>query len=340
MKKIREIIKKILGPKILHWIRRRRELQVARSYFEYSMLRCVEYSGAFARDTKEKALARLIMTYHIVEKGLTMPNRRFTFGQQILLDLIRQINDFKCKYGLGEPQVVHAIGVIKAYLEMHQVLEDTVKKDDPIFWETLQQFVSLYKDVKVAKQPHLTRNEFYAKKDAPFPEFAFARHTLRHYATTPLSTERIEAAVKIALSTPTACNRQYCRVHCILDKDLIAKLLEIQAGNRGFGHLADKLLVVTADLQGIQGIAERDDLFTNGGMFLMNLCYALYYHEIAHCILNWSRTPEADMEMRRIFNIPATETVIAMLTCGETPSEFDVASSPRRPITDILTWEK
>ena len=338
---IRSLIKKVLGPRLCACLRKMMNspYKQAKPFYEYQLKRLVKYSGAFETNTKGKALARIIMTYHIVEKGLTMPNRRFTFGQQIILDLIAQICQFESLYGNNEPQVDHAIGVLKAYWELHEEMIDMKNVQDDTFWKTLCSFLEKYPKIPVARQPHFKRQSFYEKKEASFPEFAAARHTLRHYAPTPLSMERIEAAVQLALNTPTACNRQYCRVHCVSDKTIMEKLLELQSGNRGFGHLADKLLIVTADVQGLQGVAERDDLFTNGGMFLMNLCYGLYYNEVAHCILNWSKTPETDIAMRKLISIPEEETVVAMLTCGETPEEFDVASSPRRSLKDICAWK-
>ena len=107
------------------------------------------------------------------------------------------------------------------------------------------------------------------------------------------------------------------------------RLLEIQGGSRGFGHLADKVLIVTADLEDISFARERNDLYTNGGMFLMNLCYALHYERIGHCILNWSREPAEDRAMREFIKIRPSESVIAILTCGEPTDEFDVCASPR-----------
>ena len=101
--------------------------------------------------------------------------------------------------------------------------------------------------------------------------------------------------------------------------------------------MADKVLVVTADLAGIGEARERNDLYTNGGMFLMNLCYALFYYKVAHCILNWSRSPAEDKLARRIFEIKPSESIVAILTCGEPPDEFDVAMSPRKTLAEVLT---
>ena len=96
------------------------------------------------------------------------------------------------------------------------------------------------------------------------------------------------------------------------------------------------MLIVTSDLEDLIGVAERNDAYINGGLFLMNLCYSLHWQEIAHCILNWSRTPEDDLSLRKILPIKDSETVIAVLACGEAPLEFDVASSPRKDIAAVF----
>ena len=51
------------------------------------------------------------------------------------------------------------------------------------------------------------------------------------------------------MTAPSACNRQYVRVHSVGDIEMKKAILSLQNGNRGFGENADKLLVVTADHQ-------------------------------------------------------------------------------------------
>lgn len=128
-----------------------------------------------------------------------------------------------------------------------------------------------------------------------------------------------------------------CKVYC-LSGERKKKLLELQGGNRGFGHLADKVLVVTSSLEGIATPGERNDIFVNGGMFLMNLCYSLHYHKIAHCILTWAQPLAKDAAAREIIGptLKKEETIIALLSCGEAPGEFDVADSPRKSLDEVF----
>ena len=329
-------VKKIFGPRVVRFLRRivYSPLRVARPYYDYDMRRLMKYSGVFKCDRREQFRAKVIMLYHIVEKGLTMPARRLGFGKNAICDLMAQISLFKNRF-LDDDQVAHAVGVLKAYLELHQG-NNALMETDTEFWDRLKEFLGKYPNVPIATQTHMSKEEFYRDKESPFSKFAFARHTLRHYSSAHLDIELVRKAVGLAISTPSACNRQHCRVYCVSDKSVMAKLLKVQGGNRGFGHLADKVLIVTANLENILFIGERNDAFTNGGMFLMNLCYALYYYEIAHCILNWSLSPKEDSLARSLVKIPDSETIIAILTCGVAPDEFDVCSSPRKQIDEYF----
>lgn len=336
--KMANTLKSVLSPRLYGFVRslfNPRPSTGLWPYFKYDLGRFEAYSGVSNKNVREALLSRVIISYHVIEKGLTMPNRRFLFGRKMILQLIHLVDEFESKFGHDE-QVNHGSGVIRAYWEMHDVAGQNLASEDSAFWEEIKEFINRHKDVPVAYQAHMTKNEFYRHKNSLFPEFAWSRHTLRHYSSRDLTIDKLRQAIDLARTTPTACNRQHCRVYCVANKDTIGKVLSLQDGNRGFGHLANKLLVVVADLEDIPSLRERNDIYICGGMFLMNLCYALFYSEIAHCVLNWSRSPEEDLAVRKIIKIKPSETIIAILTCGETPEEFDVASSPRKDLDDYF----
>lgn len=295
------------------------------------------YSGLAHPQSPDALLAKLIMAYHVLEKGLTMPERRLGFGKDVVVRLMTLIQAYVERYGRDNRQVCHAIGVLKEYRDLH-VGKQQDCCDEKAFWRTLDTFLSEYVTVTVARQIHVTRDDFFSRIDCPFPEFAQSRHTVRNYTQEDVPIEKIAEAVKIAMTAPSACNRQYVRVHCITDKDACVQLLALQKGNRGFGHLANKVLVVTADLEGIDSTGERNDVYTNGGIFLMNLCYALHYCRIAHCILNWSRSESDDNAARELLGeqLKKSETIVAVLSCGVAPEVFDVAASPRKELNEVL----
>ncbi len=303
-------------------------------HFSYSEALYWKAMGGAAGQNKETALAWIVIQYHVIEKGLTMPNRHLAFGKAVLCDLMQRIEDYLKQYDSDE-RVLYAIGVVKAYHELHAKngYEFSV---DAVFWQKVKSFLDAYGMVPISRQIHTTKTQFYSSVEEAFPQFARSRHTVRHYSGAAIELKTIESAVELAMTSPSACNRQHTRVRCIANRELAQKVLALQGGNRGFGHLADKVLVVSGDMRDEVGAWERNDVYINGGIFLMNLCYALHYHKIAHCILSCAFPSEKDREMRALIGLPRSEAFVAMISCGIAPEEFDVAASPRRKATEIF----
>lgn len=333
---LKKVLRVVLFPLVLvrRWYlrnkARRRQLQV----FDYDKRRFLRYAGCFDKGSRESMLAGVIMAYHIIEKGLTMPRRHLDFGHEAVLDLLTCINDFVGIWGDDDSQVRHAIGVVKSYLKLHQDSKFDFSKD-AVFWEQVAAFCQAYDAIEPSRQYHFSREEFFADKESGFMAFAKSRHTVRHYGGL-IPDDRIEKAVSLAMTAPSACNRQHVHVHCISSHALRDQLLSMQNGNRGFGTDADKLLVITTCLSDVQYVEERNDPYVNAGIFIMNLCYALHYNEIACCILNWHVNPEVDVEARKLIQIPDAESIVALIACGIPPEEFDVAQSPRKRVDEIL----
>ena len=297
--------------------------------FRYDRAQFLANAGALHLDRKAAACAEIVMGYHVLEKGLTMPHRRLGFGKGTVAHLVNLVTSFEKRFGLDDFQVVHAIGVLRAYRELH--------REWPEPFPRLDAFLAAHPEVPASVQPHVTRAGFFAAKDSPFPQFAASRHVVRHFAGS-VPKDVIARAVELAMTAPSACNRQPARVHVIDDPGLRDRLFALQGGTRGFGQDADKVLVVTADLSAVRWAWERHDCYVNGGIFVMNLCYALHWHGVAHCILHWSVAPAADRAAHELLDIPANEAIVQVLACGQAPEEFDVAASPRRSSLEIITW--
>lgn len=282
------------------------------------------------------AESRISIMSHIVEKGLTMPARRYGFGRQNILSLIDSIEKFSEEFKSKTSVISHAISVVKEYYHIHQEAKYNFT-DDVVFADRLKSFVFQNDKDVASAQLQTTYAVFYKDSGSGFDKFARSRHTVRHYSDVPVPIETIKTAVALAMTAPSACNRQHVRVHCIANRLQARKLLEIQGGNRGFGQLADKVLILTSDLSVELGGRERNDSYVNGGIFLMNLCYALHFYKIAHCILSCSIERYRISEIRKLAKIPANEVIVGMLSCGIAPSKFDVALSPRMALQEILT---
>ena len=314
---------------LVAWRGRAKVRSEAARAFRYDKRLFMQNAGALHLDRKAAARAEIVMGYHVLEKGLTMPRRRLGFGKGAVVHLVNLVDSFERRFGKDDRQVRHAVGVLRAYRELHRESPDPMPR--------LDAFLATHPDVPAADEPHVKRSDFFAAKDEPFPRFAASRHVCRHFAG-PVPEGTVKSAVELALTAPSACNRQHARVHVVDDPALRDRLFAAQGGTRGFGADADKVLVVTSDLSAVRWGWERHDCYVNGGIFVMNLCYALHYFGVAHCILHWSVSPEVDRAAHEFLGIPSNEAIVQVIACGMPPEEFDVAASPRLAVSDVLTW--
>ena len=336
--RLKMAIKACLPAAVMNIWRARQERIQAKSLYLHDFSTMIRCSYAFRAPSREAALAHVIMNYHVIEKGLTMPKRHLWFGKIAVCELIETLSGFARHFGDDDVEFRHGVGVVKSYRQLHEeAAPHTEAADIQGLWLKIVSFCNKYPDIPISQQFHFTKEDFYRYCNAPFDVFARSRHTCRHFVEgASVLDEDIKAAVELAQTAPSACNRQHVRVHCVSNPEIKERVRSLQGGNRGFGHLADKFLVITSDISDLYWAVERYDLYTNAGIFVMNLCYALHFRKIAHCILHCSLRPSADMELRRVLSIPENERFVCMIACGIAPDEFNVAASKRKPIDSIF----
>jgi len=306
-----------------------------KKYFRYDWKRYAELSRR--QDIMEGELALIMMAAHGIEKGLTMPAFRYKFGQDKMIFLIRRVNDYLRNFGTDDRQIFDILTIICEYKKCHvdaglwqEISEELREKTDDL--------LSRYPDVKADQiQLSATKEDYFRQIDSPFPEFAWSRHSVRSFSGESVNLEDVKAAVDLARCAPSACNRQPTRVFIVKDREMVAKIFELQGGNKGFGHTVDKLIIMTGSISGYTGGIERNWVYVDVGLFTMNLVYALHAKKIGTCILNWNMDPNADRKLRTLINIPDQDTVVLFIACGMVPENFKICRSQRKPVDKYLT---
>ncbi|MFA0332457.1 nitroreductase, partial [Vibrio cyclitrophicus] len=159
---------------------------------------------------------------------------------------------------------------------------------------------------------------------------------VRKYTGEIVGDKAIESAVNLALNTPSVCNRQASKVYLINDNQKVQDILKIQGGLSGYTEGIHQLLILTTDRNYFYTVGERNQFYIDGGMFLMNLLYALHYNEIAACPANWGKTVKEEKNIYNVVSIPKSEKIICIIPIGIAPSEFRVTLSQRRDLSEVL----
>ena len=303
----------------------------------YDFRRFIKYSNTFNTDgNSNKLRATIILNYHVIEKGLTMSEMKLGFGQEKISYLCKKCTDFIRHYGNNDNQVNNAIQILETYLLVHE--QNNFKLPESII-KKIKQTITL-KEENIISTLNYEEKTIDCKtiKTAPFPVFAKSRKSIRNFSNKNIELKTIEKAITNAQTSPSACNRQPARIHIYSEKDLVAKILSLQNGNRGFGHLSNKLIIVSCDLSGYKTHNERNSCWVDGGIYLMNLLYGLHYEGIGTCILNWSVDKKRDLSLYKIANIPKQESIIAIIACGYPKEGSKTAFSLKKDAHEVSTF--
>lgn len=336
---LKEIAHEILSQKTYDFLRQKwyyfyKTKNGLKSAYRYDLKRYSRYSNSFVTDTETKLIGNIIKAYHVIEKGLTMPEVSLGFGQKKIIELVEYCLHYIRKYREREEQLQHAIQVVLEYKLFHDNHYFVLQNDTIAAIDQLKAHIF---NTDACSQIETDKTEYFKYSGSSFPEFSNSRASIRNYTKENIPIERIIEALNLSRKTPSACNRQCWRTYVYTDKNQIGEILNEQGGNRGFGHLANKLIVICSDLSLFTRDFERSQAYIDGGMYAMNVLYALHCQQIAACILNCSNWPEKDIKLRKLCGIKDREVFIAMVACGIPPKNFKVAISKRYKLESTNT---
>ncbi|WP_172297271.1 nitroreductase family protein [Pseudoruegeria sp. HB172150] len=325
MRTLKTLARSLLGSRYQNYLvfryRRKLKKQYAYDFSRYSEAAYNSWSDA-SRETLE---AQVVLEYHRIEKGLALPNPKPLFGLDVVRGLIESVTHFETCFG-STLATERARAAIASYVDFNG--------NEP-------ELDFIPASFRVLKEPRATieisRKELEQSTKIGFEEFARSRHSIRNFSGAPIDVEQILEAVSIAQTAPSVCNRQSGRVHVMVGREQIDKALSFQNGNRGFGHLAGAVLIVTSDMRTFAHSYERNQCWVDGGLFAMMLNLGLHAQGFGTCMLNWSADADRDQSMRSAFDIPDHECVITMMAVGHVPTSYQVARSARPGVEAVAT---
>lgn len=295
---------------------------------KYDMERYIKYSG-MNEDNTELLAIKMRLLIHPLEKALSIKDARVGFGKEKVMKLISLYEAYSKVDGRDKQVLELAESIILNYIDFqsqHNVDLSFIP----------QKFFENNTDKAISGAIDITRENLDALSD--FERIAENRHSIRNFAPEKVDRDRLTEAVRIAQTAPSACNRQATRVYVCDDEEKCKKIIARHGGMRGFTDTA-AILAVTGDLNFYQTEFERHILFVDGGIFLMNLLYALGSQGIANCPIIWGSEPDNDSFLYELLNIPESETIVSLVMVGNLPKDgAKAAKSYKRDTKDILTF--
>ena len=296
--------------------------------FVFCLLNILTYLkyGLYYSKCQNNLSYKILLVVHAIEKGLGIKNTRLGFGTKKINDLLSFLKEWERNgFSLKDYSYIYAINVLKIYICYH----DKQEFNTP-FIEQLRLFVN-NRTVTEIESGFKTYNNDFDRKD--LISLITNRHSIRDYNEREVTREEILKCIKLALTAPSACNRQPSKCYFSMDKLKIEKIGELVPGNTGFNKV-NNYLVITADISAF-GIQEYSQWMTNAGIFITYLSLILEYNNINNCILQWADVNNSDKSMRSLLGIPKNEQIVAAISVGYANPNCKILQSKRKSVEEI-----
>lgn len=298
-----------------------------------------KYSTAFTKKNMKNKEADLILAYHSLEKGMLFNKMKPRFAKYRIEKAHKILSDKNIIKNAHRSQIKVGYQVVCKYYELHK--EKGIDISD---FYTEQQY-SFYKNVLKKEYSDCFRGihswtnaDFYENiEKRGFNEFANLRKSIRDFTGEKIDVEIINKVIELANTAPSVCNRQASHVYLIENKKQIDDILKVQDGFNGYSENVNQLMIVTNDRKFYYTVGERNQLYIDGGIYVMNLLYALHFYQIANCPANWGKTVKEEKRLQPIIQIPESEKIICLIPIGIAKEKFNTTLSLRRPINETLS---
>ena len=303
----------------------------ALSAFRYDIFRYIFHSG-MSGNMKNDSIRNytITRTYHSLEKSLSYKKRDYNrgwgdaFRVASLFQVAKNKNSIKTQdlFGLNVLRKFISDAKNKKHVKAQELKAKVDTYNDPIE----ENHGAKLLDVKDLNLGILKNPEGFFK----------SRHSIRYFENRKVEHHIIQKAINLAISSPSACNRQPWKVYLTDKPELRDLALENQSGNAGFGSQIPHLAIITTDLCAYEAAEERNASYVDGSLFSMSFIYALHSLGIGSCSLNWSRMPKHDKALRDKIKIDSSHNIIMMIGFGYPDLEGKICYSSRMPLDQVL----
>ncbi len=277
----------------------------------------------------------IVQTAHRLEKGLTIREPRRLWGwdkaewlAKMLVGEMRQPAPDRFALETGG-------SVLKAYLEAKAQTGDREEQANALaLRDKNPEIQSLLASTSARGGAFKLRKEDVTVPDGSewIEKLFYSRHSVRDFSEVPVPREVLEQAVHLALSAPSACNRQPSKVYVLEGK----RLEELGGDNT---YHADKHLLVTGEINAF-GPMEYGDWVVSSSIFATYIVLALHALGVESCMMKKDLHfgDKYNDLLRKACQIPRNEKIVLQIAVGYCKDSFAVAGSNRKNARDVLVF--
>lgn len=285
--------------------------------------------------SREKMRSYIMMQAHIVEKGLSLAEVKPWFGQPKITALISDTRAYFNQYG-DKKLLYWVVSMLQAYMDFNAKNEGAPVKIIEQF-ESLKTLLGSFSDESLHGGYVEVDRNVDQQRAFNYEEFVSSRHSVRTFTGEAIDLKLIHNALKIAETTPSACNRQPWYNYVVTNKKCIEEILTIQRGSRQFKEQVSAIIITSSSAHFFFG-NEYNQMYYNTGLYAMNLLLALHSEGLGTIPLNMGIDDSDLSDLREICGIPSSQMPISLIAVGVLPKHYKYAKSARFNYNDYTKF--
>lgn len=326
-KKLKSLIKKIPGVEKIINLKKLQDYNKDKKFFIKNYM----YSNP---RTKEKIEYDMLFEIHKLEKGFAVIKNPRPFGFDKVKKIISDIDEFEKKNFDKSFAYNLSYSSLEEYLKFYEEKKWTDKEEYNYVKEYMKK-EKKYTYIPVGAFDYKKEDFIHEVKSIDYDKFLSSRRSIRNFANGKLKDKDIEQAINMAIKTPTACNRQMCKIYYI-KSEKSKKIVEKYGQGLGLFDLSNaNYFVITFDISANYFIGERNQGWFNSGLVTMNFVNALHSLGIGSCCIQFGNSFKEELEFKKLLNIPENERIGVIVTAGYYDETSRIPYSTRKPIEEI-----
>ena len=267
-----------------------------------------DYDHIFKIKDKSVKISDIIRQYHRVEKSLGKIPYNSSRGYRPVNKLMFLLEKYEFENDIKDIQFYVGIRVLNQFFSKNKDYKSELYK-------RLKKLDKYNKEIKTGIE-NTSKSYFINNSSKNFENLAKSRKSIRYFSTEKVDINLIKKALDISKKTPSVCNRQGWYTWVVSNPNLINHFRKIHNGFSNKNQNLKTLLVITFDKNVFDYPLERNQGYTDAGLYAMSVMYSLTSLGIASCPLNSNLLIKPKKEFKKMIGIPNNFTIAMFIAVG------------------------
>ncbi|WP_417857462.1 MULTISPECIES: nitroreductase family protein [Flavobacteriaceae] len=282
------------------------------------------------RKNKYVKISDIIRQYHRVEKSLSKIPYNSKRGYRAAYTLVNYLEKYETENEIKDVQFYVGLKVLhQFFLRNKDYNSETYKR--------LKKFKDYNKNIRSGIES--TPKSYFIKNSiAKFDMLAESRKSIRYFSNEKVDISLIKRALDISKKTPSVCNRQGWHTWVVSKANIIDYFRKVHNGFTDENQNLTTILIMTFDKNAFDYPIERNQGFTDAGLYSMSVMYSLTHLGLASCPLNSNLLIKDKKNLKKIIGIPDNYTIVMFIAVGNYLEDNISPISYRYPVKDKATF--